>query len=32
MSRIKLTKEQAENLAESKFWEGMIDREIALRC
>ena len=30
MSRLKITKEQAESLAKSKFWEGMIDREIAL--
>ncbi|MDJ0508956.1 MAG: hypothetical protein QNJ64_06855 [Crocosphaera sp.] len=30
MSLRELTKEQAKALAESKFWEGMIDREIAL--
>lgn len=30
MSLKQLTKEQALSLYESKFWEGMIDREIAL--
>ena len=30
MSFRQLTKEQALSLYESKFWEGMIDREIAL--
>ncbi len=30
MSFRQLTKEQAVSLYESKFWEGMIDREIAL--
>ncbi len=30
MNHINITKEQAQSLYESKFWEGMIDREIAL--